>query len=123
MLLEEAILEAQFVDDVLYEKVIKSAKFFSVDMKSFETTVKCPTCNAVTTHASVDDKIMTCEACGSMSTECTTISLTNVVVKDTDTSDKFHLVVDYAVLKKVFHTAKNKVEPGKQMLRLKIKLT
>ena len=51
-LLEEAILEAQFVDDVIYEKVVKSAKICSVDIKSFETTVKCPTCNAVMTDVS-----------------------------------------------------------------------
>ena len=53
VLLEEAILEVQFVDHVINEKVIKLAKIFPVDMKSFETTVKCPTCNAVITEASV----------------------------------------------------------------------
>ena len=78
VLLEEAILEAQFVDDVIYENVIKSAKICSVDMKSFETTVKCPTCNAVMTDASGDDDIVMCEACGSISTDCTSTSLTNI---------------------------------------------
>ena len=34
VLLAEAILEAQFVDDVINEKVIKSAKICSVNMKS-----------------------------------------------------------------------------------------
>ena len=53
VLLEEAILEVQFVDHVINEKVKKLAKIFPVDMKSFETTVKCPTCNAVITEASV----------------------------------------------------------------------
>ena len=38
---------------MINEKVIKLAKIFPVDMKSFETTVKCPTCNAVITEASV----------------------------------------------------------------------
>ena len=33
VLIEEAILEAQFVDDVINEKVIKSAKICPVDMK------------------------------------------------------------------------------------------
>ena len=75
------------------------------------------------TDASVDDNIVTCEACGSMSAEWTSISLTNIVVKDTDTSEKFDLIVDYAVLKKVFHTAKNKVELGMRMLYSKIELT
>lgn len=75
------------------------------------------------TDASVDDNIVRCEACGSMSTECTSISLTNIVVKDTEISEKFDLIVDYAVLKKVFHTAKNKVELGMRMLGSKIELT
>ena len=56
VLLEEAILEAQFVDDVINKKVIKSGKICPVDMKSFETA-----CNAVITDASVDDAIVTCE--------------------------------------------------------------
>ena len=46
-LLEEAMLEAQFVDNVINEKVIKPANICPVDMKPFETTVKCSTCNAV----------------------------------------------------------------------------
>lgn len=59
VLLEEAILEVQFVDHAINEKVKNLAKIFPVDMKSFETKVKCPTCNAVITEASVDDAVVT----------------------------------------------------------------
>ena len=53
VLLKEAMLETQFVE------VIKSAKICPVDMNSFETTVKCPTCNEVITDAFVDDAVVT----------------------------------------------------------------
>ena len=61
MLLDEAIHKAELIDDVINTKVIKSGKIYSVDMKSFETTVKYPVCNAVIADASVDDDIKTCE--------------------------------------------------------------
>ena len=66
MLLEEAFLEAELVDDAINEKKIKSATICSVDMKSFETAVKCPSCNPVIINAPVDDGIVTSEACRSM---------------------------------------------------------
>ena len=91
-------------------------------MKLFERTVKCPICNAVIKDTSMDESV-TCEACGLVSSESTSISLTNISVKDSDKSEKFDLVVSYAVLQKVFHTAKNKVEFGKQVLRSRIEST
>ena len=48
-----------------------------------------------------------------MSKECASISLTNIVVKDIDTLEKFDLLVNYAVLQKL----------GIQMLSSKIELT
>ena len=62
-----------------------AAKLFSVDKNSFETTVKCPTCNAVITDALVDYDIATALR-------------TNIVEKDTGTSEKLELSVDYAVM-------------------------
>ena len=49
--------------------------------------------------------------------------MTNIVLKDPDTLEKFDLLVDYAVLQKVLHTVKNKVELGKQMLDSKTEPT
>ena len=92
---------------MINEKAITSAKICSVDKKSFERAVKCPTCNALVVDASVDDDIVTCEGCGSMKTECTSTLLANIVVNDTDSSEKFYLLIDYAVLQKY------KVELGK----------
>ena len=46
-----------------------------------------------------------------------------IVLKDTDTLEKFDLLVNYAVLQKLFHTEKNKIELGKQMLHSEIELT
>ena len=54
-------------------------------MNSFEATIKCSTCNAVITDSSGDDKTMTHEICGLMSTDYRTVSSTNIVAKDIGT--------------------------------------
>ena len=69
----------------MIKRAIQSAKIFSVNMNSFEATIKCPTCNAVITDSSGDDETMTHEICRLMSTDYRTVSLTNVVAKDIGT--------------------------------------
>ena len=73
--------------------------------------------------AALDLSLLTCEACRLYSTECTSISLTNTEVKDSNKSEKFDLVVNYTVLQNVFYTAKNKIEFGKHILRSRIEPT
>ena len=73
--------------------------------------------------AALDLSLLTCEACRLYSTECTSISLTNTEVKDSNKSEKFDLVVNYTVLQNVFYTAKNKIKFGKHILRLRIEPT
>ena len=81
-------------------------------MKSFNTNLKWSACNAVIAAAHVYHNITTLWYVEHVNSAnwVTSLSLTNTVVTDTDTLEKFDLVVAYAVLQKVFHIFSDRVK-------------
>lgn len=100
-----------------------SARIASVDMKSFETSVKCPTCDAVIGESSIDNDVVICEMCGSMSSDCNIISIAKIFVKESkESSERIPLSVSYSLLTEAFPEARNKEELAKKMIRSKVTL-
>ena len=67
--------------------IVKSRKLLTINTKS----------SILDVAAALDPSLVTCEACGLIWTECASISLTNIKVKDSDESEKFDLEVNYIV--------------------------
>ena len=74
-------------------------------MKTFKFSAKYPACNAVISNSSINDDIANCE---SMFTDCTTIFMTNIVVKDWTTSEAFQLFMNCSFLINNFAITKKK---------------
>ena len=67
--------------------IAKSWKLLTINTKS----------SILDVQAALDPFLVPCEACGLISTECASISLTNIKEKDCDESEKFDLEVNYIV--------------------------
>ena len=87
-------------------------------MKTVKFSAKYPVCNAVISNSSINNDIANCE---SMFTDCTTIFMTNIVVKDLTTSEAFQLFMNCSFLINNFAITKKKGF-GKKMMCSKVSL-